>query len=460
MTSLSKAVARAKRSYEAGTAVTEKLDSVRAAQSEWARVPVRERVAILRECLGYFDRNREEVANDITASMGKPLDQSHNELRGFFERAAFLLDAAEPTLAPEVLPEKDGLRRRIEHVPLGVVLIISAWNYPLMISLNGVLAALLAGNTVLLKHARLTARIGDHFEAAFGELESHAGLLRHAFADHETAGDLIRRRMVDHVVFTGSVEGGRTISRHCGEAMLDCHLELGGKDAAYIASDADPQVAAESVVDGCMYNAGQSCCGIERVYAHADIFEAFIEHAAQLIGAYKLGDPKDSDITMGPLADPNSTVLMESQVEEARAAGAKIVCGGQRKLLGDATFFEPTLVLNPSADLAIMREENFGPIMPVVKVSDDEAALVHINDSAFGLTTALFTNSIDRAERLASRIESGTVYMNRCDYLDPALPWTGYKLSGRGSGLSRFAFYGLTKRKAIHFRLPQPYDPT
>jgi acyl-CoA reductase-like NAD-dependent aldehyde dehydrogenase len=324
-----------------------------------------------------------------------------------------------------------------------------------MISLNGVLAALLAGNTVLLKHASLTAPIGDHFEHAFGHLASHPGLLRHAFTSHADADDLIRNRKVDHVVFTGSLEGGRAVSRACGEALLDCHLELGGKDAAYVAIDADPVTAAETIVDGCMYNAGQSCCGIERAYVHAKLFDEFVAHAARLIANYKMGDPRDPATTMGPLADPRAADLMERQVAEARAAGVEVPCGGQRKLIGGATFFEPTLVLHPPAGLSIMRDENFGPILPVVAVRDDEEALDRINDCDLGLTAAVFTSSVERAEYLAARIEAGTVYLNRCDYLDPALPWTGHKLSGRGTALSRHAFHGLTKRKSIHFRLPE-----
>lgn len=436
--------------------VAEKLAIVRRAQAGWARTPVAERVEILRAELAYFDANRETIASDVTSLMGKPLAQSRNELDGFFERAEFLLAAAEGALAPEVLPEKPGFHRRIEHVPHGVVLVIAAWNYPLMISLNGVLAALLAGNTVLLKHASSTAPIGDHFEAALGGIGSHAGLLRHILPTHQDVAQLIRERRVDHVVFTGSLEGGRAISRSCGEAMLDCHLELGGKDAAYVAADADPVRAAEAIVDGCMYNAGQSCCGIERVYVHAGLFDAFVGHARELITAYQLGDPADPTTTMGPLAEPGAADLMEQQIEEARAGGAEIALGGRRKMIGAATFFEPTLVLHPTAKMAIMRNENFGPIMPVMKVNDDEEALAHINDCELGLTAAIFTSSPERAEHLAASIDAGTIFMNRCDYLDPALPWTGHKLSGRGSGLSRFSFYGLTRRKAIHFKLPSP----
>jgi len=444
----------AEREHDDAAAIAAKLGTVRDTQRAWALLPIPERIGILRDALKYFDENGELIASDVTALVGKPLTQSRNELRGFFERAEFLLGAAESALASETLPEKDGLRRRIEHVPHGVVFIISAWNYPLMISLNGVLAALLAGNTVLLKHARMTAPIGDHFENAFGKLDAHRGLLRHTFCDHDSAAELIRNRRVDHVVFTGSVEGGRVISRHCGEAMLDCHLELGGKDAAYVAADADPEAAAETIVDGCMYNAGQSCCGIERVYVHADIVDAFVGRARELIDAYQLGDPTDPATNMGPLADPKAVDLIDRQIDAARADGAEIVTGGKRRLIDGATFYEPTLVLNPTQEMSIIQEENFAPIMPVMVVSDDAEAVAHINDCQFGLTAALFTSSLERAESLSSEIEAGTVYLNRCDYLDPALPWTGYKLSGRGSGLSRYAFYGLTKRKAIHFRPP------
>ena len=444
----------AERDYDDRQSIAEKLAAVRGAGAAWASLPCSERVGQLREALGYFERNGNSIASELTALMGKPFTESRNELRGFFERAKFLLENAESTLAPETLPEIDGFHRRIEHVPLGVVFIISAWNYPLMIALNGVLAALLAGNTVLLKHASMTAPLGDHFEKAFGHLAAHPGLLRHAFTDHQSAGELIRERQVDHVIFTGSVSGGRAISRHCGEAMLDCHLELGGKDAAYVAADADVRLAAEVIVEGCMYNAGQSCCGIERVYVHASLEEAFVSRVRQLVGAYQLGDPTDPATTMGPLADPSAAELMERQVEEAQAGGAEIIAGGRRRLIGGSTFFEPTIVLRPRQDMAIMQEENFGPIMPVMVVGDDAGAVSLINDCQFGLTAAIWSADADLAEALGAELEVGTVFLNRCDYLDPALPWTGYKLSGRGSGLSRYAFYGLTKRKAIHFRLP------
>ena len=409
---------------------------------------------LLRGALDYFDQHREEIAAEVTTLVGKPITQSRNELNGFFERAEFLLGSAEKTLVPEMLPELPGFHRRIEHVPHGVVFIIAAWNYPLMIALNGVLAALLAGNTSSSSTPVPPLRSATASKRPSAQSIPTPGILRHVLPVHDECIRLIRERQVDHVILTGSLEAGRAVSRACGDALLDCHLELGGKDAAYVAADADPRSAAESIVDGCMYNAGQSCCGIERVFVHADLFEQFVAHARELAAAYRLGDPNDEETTMGPLADPAAADLMGAQIEEARLAGAEIALGGNRRLIGQATFFEPTIVLNPAPDTTIMREENFGPIMPVVNVQDDQDALTRINDCELGLTAALFTSSLERANSLAARIEAGTVFLNRCDYLDPALPWTGHKLSGRGSALSTYAFHGMTRRKSIHFRLP------
>lgn len=431
----------------------------RKAARGWREVEVGQRVEFIRAGLQYFEANRAAIAQDITRQMGKPIHQSENELKGFFERAEYLLDAAEDVLAPELLPQKPGFIRRIEHVPLGVVLIIAPWNYPLLTAVNGVAAALLAGNAVILKHSSLTPAVGEHFAKAFGSMGPIDDVLQAVAAGHADLGKVMENCDIDHVVFTGSVEGGLSVQRNLANRsgvanrFIDCGLELGGKDGAYVAADADLEKAAADLVDGAMYNAGQSCCGIERVYVHKDRYRDFLDRCAELAAAYELGDPRHHATTMGPLATAKSAEGMLAQVEAARAKGAMVVSGGRARKVGKGTFFEPTLITNADHRMELLREENFGPILPVVPVSGDEEAVRLVNDSPYGLTSAIYTRDQERAERFAAAADTGTVYMNRCDYLDPALPWTGVRDSGRGTALSKYGFYSMTRRKAIHFRV-------
>jgi acyl-CoA reductase-like NAD-dependent aldehyde dehydrogenase len=432
--------------------------AARKAAAAWRAVDVGQRTDQVRTALKYFDVNRAAIAADITRQMGKPIQQSDNELKGFFERAEWLAASAPTVLAPELLPPKPGFVRRIEHVPLGVVLIIAPWNYPLLTAVNGVATALLAGNAVILKHSSLTPAVGGHFARAFGKMGGVDHVLQSLLADHSDLGEAISHCDIDHVVFTGSVDGGRTVQKHAASRsganrFIDCSLELGGKDGAYVAADADAAAAAEGLVDGAMYNAGQSCCGIERVYVHKKLYPDFLARCEALIAGYRLGDPRRQDTTMGPLSSAKSAQGMLAQVEAAKAKGAKIVAGGGVKVIGKGTFFEPTLITGADNAMDVVREENFGPILPIIPVSDDDEAVRLVNDSPYGLTSAIYTTDPQRAERFAAAADTGTVFMNRCDYLDPALPWTGVRDSGRGTTLSKFGFYSLTRRKAIHFRV-------
>ncbi|MEO6098114.1 MAG: aldehyde dehydrogenase family protein [Fibrobacteria bacterium] len=432
--------------------------AARKAAAGWRAVDLGKRADQVRTAIKYFDVNRATIAADITRQMGKPIQQSENELKGFFERAEWLAASAPTVLAPELLPPKTGFLRRIEHAPLGVVLIIAPWNYPLLTAVNGVATALLAGNTVILKHSSLTPAVGGHFARAFGKMAGIDNVLQSLIAEHADLGKAIINCDIDHIVFTGSVEGGRTVQKNAAARIgannfIDCSLELGGKDGAYVAADADVSAAAEGLVDGAMYNAGQSCCGIERVYAHKKVYPDFLACCEALLAAYRLGDPRRQDTTMGPLASAKSAQVMLAQVEAAKAKGAKIVAGGGIKTIGKGVFFEPTLITGADNAMEVVREENFGPILPIISVSDDDEAVRLVNDSPYGLTSAIYTSDPERAERFAAAAETGTVFMNRCDYLDPALPWTGVRDSGRGTTLSKFGFYSLTRRKAIHFRV-------
>jgi acyl-CoA reductase-like NAD-dependent aldehyde dehydrogenase len=431
----------------------EKIRAARAAAISWREVPLAERVHVVRSALDYFRSHQDRIAAEITAQMGKPIREAHNEFGGFFERAAHMLSIAEDTLAPEELPPKDHFHRRIERAPLGVVLNIAAWNYPLLIAVNVVVPALVAGNSVLLKHSARTPLCGTHFQAAFNH---RPGLLTHLLLSHAQTLDVIRDPRIDHVVFTGSVSGGRRIHQAAAGRFIDLGLELGGKDPAYVAEDADLAFSVPNIVDGALYNAGQSCCAVERVYVHQNNYASFLEQAAEAMTHFKPGDPLDPATTLGPLADRAALDVLDRQVHEALQRGARLICGGRRLEGSPGNFYLPTLLADVDSRAEVMQEESFGPLLPVQAVADDAEALEQMNNSRYGLTASIWTRSRTRAEWFAARLEAGTVYQNRCDYLDPGLAWTGVKDSGRGVSLSRYGYHGLTRPKSIHFReLPE-----
>ena len=418
----------------------------RASLRDWRRTPLEERAARVRAGVAWFRANKESVARDITLQMGKPITEARHEVDTMCDRAEHMLAIAADALAAEVLPARPGFHRRIEHAPLGVVLDIAAWNYPLLIAVNVVVPALLAGNVVLLKHSGRTPLCGRHFAGAFP----------HVFAlqlDHAGTAKLIASGQVDHVAFTGSVGGGRQVLAQVARAprFLDTGLELGGKDPAYVAADADLDFTVPNVVEGACYNAGQSCCAIERVYVHERHYDSFLERALPELQKLRLGDPIDPATTLGPLAHRGAVAFLSGQVQDAIARGARLLCGGKPSgPLGQ--FFQPTLLADCRNELAVMQDESFGPLLPVLRVSGDDEALAMMNDSRFGLTASVWTKDRARAEWFAAELAAGTVFQNRCDYLDPALPWTGVGDSGKGSTLSRWGFVHLTRRKSIHFR--------
>jgi acyl-CoA reductase-like NAD-dependent aldehyde dehydrogenase len=429
-----------------------KVAAARSASGRWSRLPLEERMRRVRAGLERFRAQGDAIAREVTLQMGKPIREARREVQTFFERAEHMLAIAPRTLAPEVLPEKDGLHRRIEHAPLGVVLDIAAWNYPLLIPVNVVVPALLAGNAVLLKHSARTPLTGARFAQAFADPEL-PGLVASLDLDHEQTASLVADpRAVDYVAFTGSVAGGLAVYRRAAERVIDVGLELGGKDPAYVAADADLDFTAENVVDGACYNAGQSCCAVERVYVHRRVYDAFVERARTVLEAYRLGDPLDEATTMGPLASRGALDVLERQVDDAVRRGARLLLGGRRVKDARGNFFPPTLLAGVPNEAEVMQEESFGPLLPVRAVADDDEALRLMNDTRYGLTASVWTRDRGRADRFAGELRAGTVYQNRCDYLDPALPWTGVGDSGKGSTLSAHGFYHLTRRRSIHFR--------
>ena len=437
--------------YDEGAALEAKIAAAHSAAERWRQVPLDERIEQVRQGLERFRAHSERIAADVSRQMGKPIAQAHGEVNTVFARAEHMLEIAPQTLSPETLPPVDDLHRRIEHAPLGVVFNLAAWNYPLIIPVNVIVPALAAGNTVLLKHSAKTPLCGQAFEEAFGELEV-PGLVTNLVLTHEATAGVIADPRVNHLSFTGSVEGGRAVYRQAAERFIDVGLELGGKDPAYIARDADLDFAIANTVDGACYNAGQSCCAVERVYVHQSLLDDYLAGAREALEAYRPGDPLEEETTIGPLASRGALDFLEEQVQDAINRGASLLAGGARAPDCDGNFFQPTLLAGVPNEAGAMQEESFGPILPVLAVSGDEEALAHMRDTRFGLTASIWTSDQGRAERFARSLDAGTIFQNRCDFLDPALPWTGYGDSGKGSTLSSYGYLHLTRRKSIHFR--------
>jgi acyl-CoA reductase-like NAD-dependent aldehyde dehydrogenase len=435
---------------QAGAAV----DRAAEAQRTWGEVSVEERVALCAAFLSAFETRSEQVASDITGQMGKPLAQAGGEVRAMAGRARTMMALAPEALADEPLPDKAGFDRKIAREPIGVALVIAPWNYPLLTAVSSIVPAVLAGNSVLLKHSSRTPQCADHFADAFAEAGAPEGLVTALHAGHGTIAEVMGRPEVGYVAFTGSVSGGHTIYGQAAKRFIDAGLELGGKDPGYVAEDADVDAAIAGLVDGAYYNAGQSCCGIERVYVHQAHYERFLEGAAAAVGEYRLGDPRAAETNMGPLAQAGTPEFLQGQVQEARQKGARVLCGGEpTDVEGKGRFFQPALVADCDHNMSLMMEESFGPVLGVAPVASDEEAVALMNDSPYGLTASLWTTDLERAQRLAPRIQAGTVFMNRCDFLDPLLPWVGVKDTGKGVTLSRHGFGPVTRLKSYHFKL-------
>jgi acyl-CoA reductase-like NAD-dependent aldehyde dehydrogenase len=430
------------------------LDRATAAARAASEVPVRERIALCERALQAMLAQKESIARDVTAMMGKPLGQARNEVDGMAVRARYMASIAEAALSDVVPRTEPGFERRITKAPLGVVLDLPAWNYPLLTAVNVVFPAVLAGNAVIVKHSPRSPVSGEHFARAFDTAGALPHLVQALHCDHPTSERIVGDARVDHVVYTGSVFGGHRIVAAASRRFLHVGLELGGNDPAYVAPDCDFEKTVENIVDGAIYNAGQSCCAVERVYVHRSLYARFVDAAEALVRAYVLGDPLHEATTLGPIAQPRHPEELDALVADASRHGARLVAGGHRASIdGKGRFFEATLLSDVGPACALMQRESFGPILPVAAVDTDEEALRNMNASSLGLTASIWTRDRERVERMARALAYGTVFMNRCDHVDPSLPWSGWKDSGRGLGLSALGFDQLTRPKALHYRL-------
>jgi acyl-CoA reductase-like NAD-dependent aldehyde dehydrogenase len=432
--------------------VTAKAARARAAQPAWAARPLAERRAAIRRFRGAIEAERETLAATLTAEVGKPIRQSRNELAGLLGRIDFFLEAVEGATADETVFQDATMTERIGHEPLGVVANISAWNYPWFVGGNVFVPALLTGNAVLYKPSEYATLTGLHI----ARLLQGAGVPAEVFATlvgGGAVGAALLEQHVDGVFFTGSAATGARIAAALGPRMVRLQLELGGKDPTYVCDDADPRAAAESLADGAMYNTGQSCCSVERLYVHERIHDAFVDHFLATVRGFKVGDPTHEETYIGAITRAPQLEVLEQQVADALARGATLELGGHR-IRRPGNWFEPTVFTRVDHTMALMREESFGPIIGIRKVGGDDEALALMNDTRYGLTAGVYTPDRGRAERILARVNAGSAYWNCCDRVSPRLPWSGHGDSGIGVTLSTYGIQAFTRPRAWHLRAP------
>ncbi len=423
-----------------------------AAQGPWAARPLAERIALVQAGVAKLNEMKDVLVEELAWQMGRPTRYG-GEFGGVNDRTAYMSEIAASALAPMVVEASDRFERRIEREPVGVVFVLAPWNYPYLTSINTIIPALIAGNTVVLKHASQTLLVGERLAEAF-----HAGgvpkdVFQNVVLDHATTEALIGARAFNFINFTGSVGGGAAMERAAAGTFTGLGLELGGKDPAYVMDDADLDAAVDSLMDGAMYNAGQCCCGIERIYVHQSLYDAFVKKAVAWVKGLKLGNPFEPATTIGPMANKRFAHVVREQIAEAVAEGATPLIDASLFPEDDGgAYIAPQILVNVNHEMRVMREESFGPVVGIMPVKDDAEAVAVMNDSPYGLTASLWTKDAERAARIGADLDTGTIFMNRCDYLDPALCWTGCKDTGRGGSLSVLGFYSVTRPKSYHLK--------
>jgi acyl-CoA reductase-like NAD-dependent aldehyde dehydrogenase len=440
----------AERETLSADAAQEAVARARKAQKAWAARPLQERVDLVMGALKEIENSTDRMTTELAHQMGRPVRYG-GEFGGLQERTSHMAKIASEALAPKVIEESDAFTRKIMREPHGVVFVVAPWNYPYMTANNTIAPALIAGNAVILKHASQTILVGEHLADAYRAAGVPEDVFQNVVLSHDTTSALIADNAFDFVNFTGSVGGGQAMERAAAGTFTGVATELGGKDPAYVRADADLDAAVDGVMDGAMFNAGQCCCGIERIYVHESLYDAFVEKAVAWVNNLTLGNPLEEATTLGPMANVRFANEVRAQIDEAVAAGAKAHI---EKMPADdgGAYLTPQILTNVTHEMRVMRDESFGPVVGIMSVKDDEEAIALMNDSQFGLTAAIFTKDADAAEAMAPQLETGTVFMNRADYLDPALCWTGCKQTGRGAGLSELGYHALTRPKSYHLK--------
>jgi acyl-CoA reductase-like NAD-dependent aldehyde dehydrogenase len=424
----------------------------RNAQKAWAARPLNERIALVKAGVAELDKIKDTLVEELAWQMGRPTRYG-GEFGGVHDRTNYMADIAEKTLAPEVIEDSAGFKRMLAREAVGVVFIVAPWNYPYLTTINTLAPALIAGNSVVLKHASQTLLVGERLAQAFHAAGVPEDVFQNVVLDHATTEHLIQNRAFNFVNFTGSVGGGVAMEKAAAGTFTGLGLELGGKDPGYVRADADLDAAVDSLMDGAMFNAGQCCCGIERIYVHESLYDAFVEKSVAWVKGLTLGNPFEAGSTIGPMANKRFAAVVRDQVAEAVAAGAKPLIDPALFPADDGgAYLAPQILVDVDHSMRVMKEESFGPVVGIMKVSGDNEAISLMNDSPYGLTCSIWTKDAEAAAEIGAQVETGTVFMNRCDYLDPALCWTGCKDTGRGGSLSYLGFYSVTRPKSYHLK--------
>jgi acyl-CoA reductase-like NAD-dependent aldehyde dehydrogenase len=428
------------------------LSKAVAAQRAWRRIPVTQRAAVCRRMVEWCVARADDLGEELSWQMGRPVAYAPNEIRrGFQERALHMAGIAEQCLGDLAVDERQGFQRFIRREPLGVVLVVAPWNYPWLTSVNAVVPTLLAGNAVILKMAQQTPLVAERYAEAFKAAGLPEGVFQYLHMNHGQVSRMIGDPRIAFVAFTGSVGGGRAVQKAAAARFIPTGLELGGKDPAYVRADADLGFAVENLVDGSYFNSGQSCCGIERIYVAKPLYKPFVDAFVDLTRQYRLGNPLEKDTTLGPMVRKDAADGVRAQVRQAVKKGAKALL--KLKDRPGSPYLPPEVLVGVDHGMAVMTEETFGPVVGIMPVKNDDEAVALMNDSRYGLTASIWTRDAEAALRIGDQVETGTWFMNRCDYLDPALAWTGVKDSGRGCTLSRLGLESFTRPKSFHLRL-------
>ena len=428
----------------------DKVQLLRAAQKTWSARPLAERISLVMDGVDAVGKMNEQIVPELAQMMGRPIRYG-GEFGGFKERAQYMSEIAEQALQDIEISNDSSFKRYIKRIPHGLVLVVAPWNYPYMTAINTIAPALIAGNVVALKHATQTLLVGERLVDAFISVGIPEDVFINMYLDHDTTSRLIEENSFDFVNFTGSLRGGIEMERAAAGTFTPVGTELGGKDPGYVMEDADLDAAVETLIDGAMFNSGQCCCGIERIYVVESLYEKFLQKAINIVENYKLGNPLEPETTLGPMANKRFSDEVRLQINEAVELGATAHIEVFKN--DDAgTYVTPQILTGVDHNMRIMKDETFGPVVCIMPVSSDEEAISLMNDSEFGLTASLWTKDVGRAEKIADQIETGTVFLNRADYLDPALCWTGCKNTGSGGGLSIIGYHNLTRPKSYHLK--------
>jgi len=442
------------RKYATEVEIDNTLQNAYEARNKWKETSLSERKEVVRNFVKCFLLNSAEIVENLCKQIGRPISQCPGEMRGFEERANYMIDNADRALEDVVSRKDNEFDNYIKKEPLGTIFVIAPWNYPFNTSVNSIVPSLLSGNTVILKHSSQTPLCAEQLFDAATKASMPKNIFQFLHLDHSSTSKVISDHRINHVLFTGSVSGGKEIKKSIGTRFIGAGLELGGKDPAYVRSDCNLEHAIENLVDGSYFNSGQSCCGIERIYVDENIYDKFVDGFKSITEKYILGNPLEENTNLGPVVRMNAAKFIRTQVSQALNNGAKNIIDLNKFKADDGIncYVGPSALIEVDHSMEFMKEETFGPTVGIMKVKNEKDAINLMNDSAYGLTASVWTSDKEFAQDMGLKVDTGTFFMNRCDYLDPGLAWTGVKDTGIGVTLSVLGFDHLTRAKSYHIR--------